>query len=77
LNGKLDAIEAKMSDAAAKRVFADVPLGTDRVYKAFWRLDVDRQRAIINVMLTATVMPVGRRGRAPFDPERIAIKWRR
>jgi DNA invertase Pin-like site-specific DNA recombinase len=77
LNAKLDAIEAKMSDAAVKRVFADIPLGTDRVYDVFSRLDLDRQRAIINVMMSATVMPVGKRGRQPFDPERIAIEWRR
>ncbi len=77
LNTNLEAIEAKMSDAAAKRVFADIPLGTDRVYGAFTRLDPDRQRAIINVMMTATILPVGKRGRQPFDPERIAIEWRR
>lgn len=75
LNTKLDAVEAKMSDASAKRVFADIPLGSDRVYAAFNGLDMDRQRAIINVMLVATVMPVGKRGRVAFDPERIAIEW--
>jgi hypothetical protein len=32
---------------------------------------------VINVVLTATVMPVGKRGRVPFDPERVAIEWRR
>jgi hypothetical protein len=66
-----------MADASAKRVFADIPLGTDRVYRAFARLDIDRQRAIINVVLTATILPVGKRGRVPFNPERIAIEWRR
>jgi DNA invertase Pin-like site-specific DNA recombinase len=77
LNTKLDAIEAKMVSASAARVFADVPLGTDRVYDVFTRMDTDRQRAIINVLLTATVQPVGKRGRVPFDPERIVIEWRR
>jgi DNA invertase Pin-like site-specific DNA recombinase len=77
LNTKLAAAEAKMVSASAATVFADIPLGTDEVYKAFSRLDVDRQRAVINVMLTATVMPVGKRGRVPFDPERVVIEWRR
>jgi DNA invertase Pin-like site-specific DNA recombinase len=77
LNTKLAAVEARMADASAARVFADVPLGTDKVREAFTRLDLDRQRAIINVLLTATVMPVGHRGRVPFDPERIVIEWRR
>ncbi|HWX99861.1 MAG TPA: recombinase family protein [Mycobacterium sp.] len=77
LRDKIDAIEAKMADASAASVFADVPLGTDRVHRAFTRVDVDRQRAIINIMLTATVMPVGKPGRLPFDPERVKIEWRR
>ncbi|HKI43097.1 MAG TPA: recombinase family protein [Mycobacterium sp.] len=77
LNAKLDAIEAKMADASVKRVFADVPLGTERVYQAFARLDPDRQRAVINVLMTATILPVGKHGRVPFDPERIAIEWLR
>jgi DNA invertase Pin-like site-specific DNA recombinase len=77
LNTKLEAIEAKMVSASAARVFADIPLGTDDVRAAFARLDMDRQRAVINVLLTATVMPVGKRGRVPFDPERVVIEWRR
>jgi DNA invertase Pin-like site-specific DNA recombinase len=77
LTDKLDAVESKMADASAARVFADIPLGTNRVHHAFTNLDVDRQRAIIDVLLTATVMPVGNHGRVPFDPERVKIEWRR
>jgi DNA invertase Pin-like site-specific DNA recombinase len=77
LNTKLDEVESKMVCASAARVFADIPLGTDRVYRAFAAMDTDRQRAVINVLLTATIKPVGKRGRVPFDPERIAIEWRR
>jgi DNA invertase Pin-like site-specific DNA recombinase len=76
LTAKLDAIESRMADASAVRVFADVPLGTNRVHRVFTKMDVDRQRAIINLLLTATVMPSTRRGRVAFDPERIAIVWR-
>jgi DNA invertase Pin-like site-specific DNA recombinase len=77
LNAKLAAVEEKMADASAARVFADVPLGTHKVRAAFDRLDMDRQRAVINVMLTATVMPAHKRGRHTFDPERVVIEWRR
>lgn len=77
IQAKLTEVEARMASASAKLVFADVPLGTERVYAAFTRMDLDRQRAIVNTLLTATVMPVGKRGRVPFDPERIAIEWRR
>ncbi|HZU46178.1 MAG TPA: recombinase family protein [Mycobacterium sp.] len=80
LTARLDAIEAKMTDASKARVFADIPLGSGRVYKAFARMDPDRQRAIVNVMLTATIKPVGKGYRPEqgrFDPERIVIEWRR
>ena len=77
INTRLDEVESKMVSASAKRVFADIPLGTDRVYQVFTTMDTDRQRAVINVVLTATILPVGKRGRVPFDPERIAIEWRR
>ncbi|OOK79031.1 recombinase family protein [Mycobacterium kansasii] len=77
LQAKLTAAESRMASASAKLVFTDVPLGTERVHAAFARMDLDRQRAIVNTVLTGTVMPVGKRGRVPFDPERIAIEWRR
>ncbi|GJO36598.1 serine recombinase [Mycobacterium marinum] len=76
LQDKLGDVEIRMASASAKLVFADVPLGTDRVHEVFTRLDLDRQRAIVDAILVATVMPVGKRGRVPFDPERIAIEWR-
>ncbi|MCQ4364566.1 recombinase family protein [Mycobacterium gordonae] len=77
LQANLTAVESRMASASAKLVFADVPLGDERVHAAFARMDLDRQRAIVNTVLTGTVMPVGKRGRVPFDPERIAIEWRR
>jgi DNA invertase Pin-like site-specific DNA recombinase len=78
LRDKLDAVEAKMTDASKAHVYADLPLGTDRVQGAFQKLDTDRQRAVINALLTATIKPVGKgHGRGPFNPERIGIEWHR
>lgn len=76
LRANLEAIEAQMVSASAAWVFADLPLGTDRVGAAFDGLDDDRQRAVIDTLLTATVIPVGKRGRVVFQPERVVIEWR-
>lgn len=76
LRDKLDAIEEQMTDASRAMVFDGLPLGTERVHKAFSAMDVDRQRAVVNALLSATVMPVGK-GSHIFDEERVVIEWRR
>ncbi|MCU1615950.1 MAG: Recombinase [Frankiales bacterium] len=76
LRANLEAIESQMISASAAWVFADLPLGTDRVGAAFDRLDDDRQRAVIDALLTATVVPVGKRGRVVFQPQRVQISWK-
>lgn len=77
LKTRLAEVESSMASAPAARVFADIPLGSDRVAEAFAALDADRRRAAIDALLTATVMPVGKHGRVPFNPERVVIDWRR
>ena len=77
LTTRLAETESAMASATSVRVFGDLPLGTDRVGEAFGQLDVDRRRAIIDTLLTATVMPVGKRGRVAFNPDRIVFDWRR
>jgi hypothetical protein len=32
---------------------------------------------VLGVIMDVTVMPVGKRGRVAFDPERVKIEWRR
>ncbi|WP_326566040.1 recombinase family protein [Mycobacterium sp. 3-98] len=77
LKSKLSDIEGQMIDASRARVFDGLPLGTERVQDVFRALDVDRQRAVVSALLTATILPVGKHGRVAFDPERIAIEWHR
>ena len=77
LKTKLADVESRMASASAVRVFGDLPLGTKRVAEVFTRLDPDRQRAIMDALLSATVMPVGKHGRVPFRPERVVIDWKR
>lgn len=77
LTARLDEIESRMTDAVQARVFDGIPLGSERVFDIVKGMDVDRQRAIVSALLYATVQPVGKRGRVPFDPERVIVEWRR
>jgi len=77
LKTRLAEVESSMASASAVRVFADLPLGTDRVGAAFNELDADRRRAIIDTLLSATILPVGKHGRVPFNPARVAVDWQR
>ncbi len=43
--------------------------------KVWDSLDVDRKRAVIDVLMTATLLPPGR-GSRRFDPETVEIVWR-
>jgi DNA invertase Pin-like site-specific DNA recombinase len=74
LAAQLAEIESKMLDANRIRVFDGV-IGT-RAPGAVWDgLTLDRKRAIIDVLMTVTIDPVGRAGRG-FDPESVRIELR-
>ncbi|MGH2927926.1 MAG: recombinase family protein, partial [Solirubrobacteraceae bacterium] len=77
LKTKLADVESRMASASAVRVFADLPLGSDRVAEAFGRMDPDRRRAVMDALLSATIMPVGKHGRVPFNPKRVVVAWKR
>ena len=72
---KLAAIEHQQQDAERVRVFRDLPLGTPEAVDAVRTLSPDRFRAVVDVLLTATVAPVGKSGRV-FNPERVQVNWR-
>jgi DNA invertase Pin-like site-specific DNA recombinase len=72
---KLAAIEARQADQERVRVFDGLPLGTPEVVDAVKRLSPDRYRAVIDVLMTITVAPVGKGGRA-FNPKRVQITWK-
>lgn len=80
IQAQLDAIEARRRDSAKVRVLDGVPLGTPEVGDAIGELSPDRLRAIINMLMEVTVMPVGKGHRAAdgvrFDPERVQVAWR-
>jgi DNA invertase Pin-like site-specific DNA recombinase len=73
INEKLAAIERKQQDQERLRVFDGIPLGTPKVAAAIARLSPDRFRAVVGVLMTVTVMPVGK-GRHVFNPERVQVE---
>ncbi|OBK82131.1 serine recombinase [Mycolicibacter heraklionensis] len=75
VNAKLDAIERRQHDAERVRIFDDLPLGTAEVAAKVETLSPDRLRAVIDVLMTITVDPVGKSGKA-FRPERLKVAWR-
>lgn len=75
INAKLAAIEHRQQDAERVRVFRDLPLGNPETVDAVRALSPDRFRAVVDVLMTATVAPVGKSGRV-FNPERVQVNWR-
>jgi hypothetical protein len=74
VQSKLDAIERAQQDAEWLRVFDGIPLGKPEVDGAIRRLSPDRFCAVLDVLMTVTVAPVGKT-RPVFNPERVQITW--
>lgn len=75
INGKLAKIERRQQDQEKLRVFDGIPLGKPEAADAVARLSPDRFRAVLDVLMTVTVMPVGKGGHV-FNPERVRVVWR-
>jgi DNA invertase Pin-like site-specific DNA recombinase len=72
----IDALEAKQQSAERVRVLADIPLGRAGARAAVKRLSPDRFRAVINLLMAPTVMPVGRGSHnRKFNPGRVHENW--
>jgi DNA invertase Pin-like site-specific DNA recombinase len=72
---KLDAIERKQQDQERLRVFDGLPLGKPEVEDAVARLSPDRLRAVIDVLMSVAVAPVGKGGHV-FNPQRVQVNWK-
>jgi DNA invertase Pin-like site-specific DNA recombinase len=75
INADIAALERKQQDQERLRVFQDLPLGRPEVLDAITRLSRDRFRAVVDVLATITVAPVGKGGNA-FNPERVQVEWK-
>jgi DNA invertase Pin-like site-specific DNA recombinase len=72
---KLDALDRLQIDADRLRVLDGIPLGTAEVADALADLSDDRYRAVIDLLMTVTVQPVGKRGNI-FRAERVKVDAR-
>jgi hypothetical protein len=70
---RIAALERRQQDQERLRVFDGIPLGRPEAAAKVMALSPDRFRAVLDVLATITVMPVGKGGHV-FDPER--VKWR-
>ena len=75
INEDIAKLERRQQDTERLRVFADLPFGKPEVADAVKRLSADRFRAVLGVLATITVAPVGKGGKT-FKPERIRVDWR-
>ena len=66
VRAKLDAIGKRQQDQNQKRALDGIPLGTAEVGEKVQALSPDRLRAVLNALMTITVLPVGK-GTARFD----------
>lgn len=74
IKGQIAAIEAQERDAERVRVFDGIPLGTEEAIDAVNHLSPDRFRAVLSLLGTVTIAPVGRGGKV-FNDERIGVDW--
>ncbi|TSD95039.1 recombinase family protein [Skermania sp. ID1734] len=72
---RLKAVESLLIAAAKAHLYDGLPLGSDSVRKKFEGLDLDRQRALIDALMTVTVLPTVR-GQKVFDESKVVIEWR-
>jgi DNA invertase Pin-like site-specific DNA recombinase len=75
INEEISELERQQNDADRMMVLGDIPLGTPQARGAVRRLSADRFRAVLAVLATVTVLPVGK-GSHIFDPERVVVDWK-
>jgi site-specific DNA recombinase len=76
LNAKLAEQEAVIASSHAGRVLAPL-LGAVDAREVWARLDLQQQRAVIDTLMTVTILPSGRGlHRHGFDPSSVEIRWK-
>jgi uncharacterized protein with ACT and thioredoxin-like domain len=67
-------LDRQEQDQERIRVFDEIPLGTEAALEAVEALSPDRLRAVIGVLMTITILPVGKGGSHVFNPDRVKVK---
>jgi DNA invertase Pin-like site-specific DNA recombinase len=75
INQEIAELERRQQDQERLRVFDGIPIGTPEAASAIKGLSPGRFRAVVDVIATFTVLPVGK-GTHAFNPERVAVVWK-
>ncbi len=75
INSQIAELERQQQDAEMLRVLDGIPLGKPEAMDAVKALTPDRFRAVLAVLGTITVAPVGK-GSHVFDRRRVDVDWR-
>lgn len=74
LRARLDGLEATQAHVSRAPVLAEL-VGVPDVRAAWDALNLDRQRAVVEILMTVTLHPGGG-GRRTFDPNKVEITWK-
>jgi DNA invertase Pin-like site-specific DNA recombinase len=75
INADIAKLESRQQDAERIRIFDGLKLATPKVGLGIKALTPDRFRAVVGVLMTVTIAPVGKGGKV-FNPERVQVVWR-
>ncbi|MET7890619.1 recombinase family protein [Streptomyces mirabilis] len=82
---RLEGVEAQMAAQAQQSVLASLPLGTPKVVEEWPDYHLDKQRAIVDALMTVVILPAPRGrpvGFQPgvtktyFNPDAVRIEWK-
>ncbi|MGB9223351.1 hypothetical protein [Mycobacterium sp.] len=85
INADIAELERQQQDDEKLRIFEDIPLGHPEVHDKIQQLPEGRYRAVLDVLMTITIKPVGkgqyqvidpRTGRKGIIEERVKVEWR-
>lgn len=80
----IEALERQQQDDERLRIFEDIPLGRPEVADKIKQLPHGRYRAVLDVLMTITIAPVGKGGYQVVDPrtgrkgiieDRVQVEW--
>lgn len=72
---EIDALERTEEDQERLRVFDGIPLGSPKAIAAVEKLSPDRLRAVMRLLTTVTIKPVGRGSQRVFNADRVVVEW--
>jgi site-specific DNA recombinase len=71
---RLAEVELLLRSSRALPDLAD--LAAPDIASRWAHLPIERQRAVIDCLMTVRVLPIGKNGRAAFDPRGVSVEWK-